>query len=99
MCGMAAAASWLVVEFRLPALSGEERSDLLRQVVYSAVAENDFARCIGILYYSQCSVDIWAAFDRTFVSFGCILGRTCDVKLWSTSFPHDVSFLISEFLT
>jgi hypothetical protein len=98
MCGMAAAASWLVVELRLPALSGKERSDLLRQVVYSAVAESGFAQCIGILYCLQCSVDIWAVFDHTFVSFGCILGRTCDVKLWSTSFPHDVPFLILEFL-
>ena len=55
---MAAAASWLVVELRLPALSGEERSDLLRQAVYSAVAESGFAQCIGILYCLQCSVDI-----------------------------------------
>lgn len=94
---MAAAASWLVGELRLPALSGEERSDLLRQVVYLAVAESGFARCIGILYCLQCSVDIWASFDHTFVSFGCILGRTCDAKLSSTSFPHDVSFLILRF--
>ena len=56
--GMAAAASWLVFELRLPALSGGERSDLLRQVVYSAVAESGFAQCIGILYCLQCSVDI-----------------------------------------
>ena len=94
---MAAAASWLVVVFHLRAPSRQERIDLLRQVEYLVAADNGFARYIGILHYLQCSVDIWAAFGHTFVSFGCISGRTCGAKLWLTSFPYGVSFLILGF--